>query len=142
MRAVLAIGLAVLVVGCGEQPAAEVEAPTTYYVQKADLNREEPDDICRSKDAEYLQKIISRIVRALPEGTEWGDFEDFNATPSIKGDGMDAVVRFEARTDNADLVKMFAIGPFDPTNCDIVSMRGGVGSDPHDPRAQTTFEVR
>lgn len=144
MRGLSAVALAVALAGCGDGPGnqagAEGAPPQGYYIRKADLYRESPNDICRAKDAGFLEALISRSTGALPEGTVWADLEDFNARTAATGKGMEAVVRFRARVDNAQPVMMFATGPFDPATCTVGRLTGGVGSDPGDPRSQTIFE--
>ena len=132
--------------GCGEQAAdneAEVVTqPTSYYVGKVDLYRETPNDICRAKDATVLETLIGRITRSLPMGTTWTDFEDFNAHPAAKGNGMEAVLRFHASVDGAAPKMMYAVGSLNPANCYVEKMKGGIGVDPNDPRAIPLFDVQ
>lgn len=141
-RVLLSAAIAVGLSGCGgsEPVPAPSETPTSYYLRKADLYREVPNDICRTKDAAFLQDLVQRVSAALPAGTQSFDFEDFNAHSAFDGKGMEAVLRFRAG-DAGDAVMMYAVGPFDPSTCHVGRMKGGVGADPHDPRSTVTFAV-
>jgi hypothetical protein len=144
MRGLWALAMAIALAGCGDVSENAVGAddapPQGYYVGKADLYRERANDLCRAKDAAFLEKLVSRATGSLPDGVTWTDLEDFNGRTAASGKGMEAVLRFHARVKGADPVMMYASGPFDPATCTVGQMTGGIGSDPGDPRNTTTFE--
>lgn len=139
----LILGGVALLAGCGGEPApAPSETPTTYYFRKADLYRDIPSDICRTKDPAFLQNLVQRVSAALPPGTASFDFEDFNAHAALDGKGMEALLRFRTTSPKGESETMYAVGPFDPSNCHIGPMQGGVGADPHGAGSAATFEVK
>lgn len=142
MRSIGWLALAVAVCGCSDEPAAVEKVPTSYYVRNVDLYRDTPDDICRFNDRDYLQKLIGRVIDALPERTVWTDFEDFNARPSLDGTAMEAVVRFHARSAEANPVMMFAVGPFDPKDCRVGQLTGGIGPEASNPNSEIIFKTK
>lgn len=133
---------ALALAGCsGQADGPAAQQPTRYHIDKADLYRPTPKDICRFRDAAFLQHLILRVTAALPPGSTGFDFQDFDARKAPGGKGMEAVLRFTSSDADGPAQTMYAAGPFDPATCAVGPMTGGVGSDPHGPDARETFHV-
>lgn len=138
---------ALMLSACGEVPdngagqsTASDEKPKGYYIRKVDLYQESPNDICRAKDKEFLEKLIGRITAVLPHDTAWADFVDFNATEAFDRNGMEAVLRFRAKSESPTPAMLFAVGKFDPASCVVGPLRGGIGAGPYDDRSEIIFK--
>lgn len=135
-------GLACLA-GCGgstdtaANSTVTAQAPTSYTIRKADLNRPDPNDICRSRDADFLPNLTARVTRALPPsiGAPFA-FEDFSVTDGHDGKGREAVLRFRAAGE-----LRYAIGDFDAGSCAITKIRAGVGPSPYSNPGQREIRV-
>jgi hypothetical protein len=131
--------------GCGdsgdEAPPA-TPAATTYSFKRADLYREAPRDVCRQQDPAFVEKLIDRIDRALPNGAKGSArFEEFFVQKSLDGKGAQAVVRFTARHGDASDVPMFALGSFKESGCQIGLMKASVGRDIFLDDGKQSFEI-
>jgi hypothetical protein len=117
--------------GCGdsgdEAPPA-TPAATTSSFKRADLYREVPRDVCRQEDPAFVEKLIGRIDRALPNGAKGSaHFEEFFVQTSPDGKGEQAVLRFTARHGDDAAASMFAMGSF--SKCTVGPMRASIGRD-------------
>ncbi|MEJ2408764.1 MAG: hypothetical protein P8Y58_09205 [Novosphingobium sp.] len=138
LAAIAALALA----GCGapaDDPAPG--PPESYHIDKPDLYRAAPHDICRFRDAAFLRNLILRVTAALPPGTRGFDFTAFDAREIPDTKSMEAILRFRASGSDGQARMMYATGPFDPATCAVGAMTGGTGSEPHAPDAKETFRI-
>lgn len=144
------IGAALAVAGCGSSggssPANQQDnevhigtpivpdapsAPSSYNFRKVDLYRSPAADICRSRDASFLETIASRARAALPPSSYASfAFEDFTVTDGYEGKKREAILRFRADPKGRGTVLMYAVGDFDAATCGVRNMRVGVGAYP------------
>lgn len=124
-------GLA-LVACSGPEPANVADTPTGFDFRRVDLIRDQPNDLCRAKNPDFLQNLLNRVGGALPvEDRSTMTFHDFHVARTLDGKGSEAVLRFKSgRGDQTDVL-MYAYGDFDPATCAIINLRVGVGPTPH-----------
>jgi len=136
------VALLTMLCACGSstQAPAPSTAPTSYSIRKANLYAAIPNDICRSRNAAFLNELVQRVSAALPPGTSSFDFVDFQAVVPKNGKAASAVVQFRTSGPDGTPVTMYAAGSFDPKTCVVGPMTGGVGQGPQDPQATVTFK--
>lgn len=127
------------IVSCGEQPSdvAVSDAPVGFDFRAADLYRETPNDICRSRDREFAAKLIGRAQAAIsPDLSIDLRFEDFQVHDYLDGSaGKEAWLRLRSGEPGQSAM-LTAAGPFDPANCEVGEMKVWKG-----PNAFSTSEL-
>lgn len=144
LRRMLPLLLAAVLTACGGEPAEETNAaapaPISYAINPADLHRSTPNDICRARDPNFLEALISRARGGVPSAQlAQFRFEDFNVTDGYEGKGREAILRFRVAETGDPQILMYAVGPFDPLSCAVGQLRVGVGASPYEEsgRAET-----
>lgn len=135
------VAVLVMLTACGSaEEARQPDAkPTGYTILKADLYAASPADICRARDAAFLNALVQRVSAALPPGTSSFDFVEFRADVPANGKAASALLRFRTNGTDGAAVTMYAVAPFDPQTCAVGPISGGVGQGPDDPGASVTF---
>ncbi|EHJ59402.1 hypothetical protein NSU_3734 [Novosphingobium pentaromativorans US6-1] len=138
------LALLAMLTACGsaEKASQPDPMPTSYTIRKADLYAASPADICRAKDAAFLNALVQRVSAALPPGTSSFDFVDFRADVPANGKAASAQLRFRTSGPDGAEVTMYASGPFNPQTCVVGPMTGGIGQGPDDPNAAVSFNEK
>lgn len=135
-RRTLPLLLAAYLTACGGEQAevanAAAPAPTSYAINPANLYRSTPNDICRARNPNFLQALISRARRGVPSAQlAQLRFEDFTVTDGYEGKGREAILRFRVAETGEPRTLMYAVGTFDPSSCAVGELRVGVGASPY-----------
>ncbi|WP_066530428.1 hypothetical protein [Erythrobacter sp. CCH5-A1] len=129
-KAIVPLLLALTACSSGEESPAPAPSPDTFDIRKVDLWREQPVDICRSVDPDFLSKLTDRVRSGVdPKFWPSFSFEDFSVRDA-DGEGR-RVAAFRFKIDRgAGPEMMTAVGQIDPKTCAIGEMKLGVG--PHE----------
>ncbi|MCP2016856.1 hypothetical protein [Qipengyuania citrea] len=85
--------------------------PTSYVIRAADLWREDPGDICRTRDAAFLDALLDRVRDRLPVDQAGNlEFVDFTVP-------RDQLALLRVR--RGDGTMMVAGGAFDGETCTV-----------------------
>lgn len=135
VKLIFSAALALVCAGCaGPEENPKFEA-SDFYIFRDDVQNEPPTDICRSRDPQFLKRLLARIRSALPPELEPSfKFEDFNVPQSEEV----AVLRFFLSIPGEGPVMHFAVGNFEPATCKLTAIEIGRGvhpmEDPDQPR--------
>ncbi len=109
---------------CGSDPAPSPQpTPTSYAITAQDLRGSEVRDICRARDAAFLNTLVLRVAALLPPGSASFAFDTFDVE---KGDaGKQAVIRFRAALPGGEVQGFTASGNFDAPTCHVGPLSAG-----------------